>query len=272
MLKQPVVAFIGAGNMAQAILKGLLAQDYPADHIWATARSHDRLQQLATTTGVHTTHDNQAACRAADVIVMGVKPQMMANVTRSLAPAIESQLVISVAAGILLDSLENWLSKDTALVRCMPNTPSLVGAGAAGLFANQSVNSDQKACAEYILTTVGLALWVTQENQLDMVTAVSGSGPAYYFLLMEAMIDAAQELGLDLDIARQLVLQTALGAATMAHQSQSEPAQLRQAVTSPKGVTEQALRVFERGHFKALCQQAMLTAQERSRELAELYR
>jgi pyrroline-5-carboxylate reductase len=274
MTQTPHIAFIGAGNMAQAILKGMLVAGYPQDKISASGRTQAKLDTLSADTGIHTSTDNLALCRQADVIVLGVKPQMMGDLIQSIAPAVDAskQLIVSVAAGILASSIETWLGQKIPIVRCMPNTPSLVGQGAAGLFATPEVSAAQKQTASTIMQSVGLALWVDNEDHIDAVTAVSGSGPAYYFLMMEAMIAGAEKLGLSNKVAQQLVLQTAAGAAQMAQQSQQTPAQLRVAVTSPNGTTEQAINTFNDGGFSELCSQAMTGAHDRSKELAQLFK
>ena len=274
MQTTPRIAFIGAGNMSQAILKGMIASGYPLDKITASARTQSKMDALAAETGIRTSTDNLALCEQADVIVLGVKPQMMGDLVKSIAPAINTskQLIISVAAGILASSIDSWLGQGAAIVRCMPNTPSLVGLGAAGLYATANVSDEQKTTACQIMQSVGIAIWVEEETQIDAVTATSGSGPAYYFLMMEAMIQAAQDLGLSAESAQQLVLQTAAGAAKMAQESSQTPAQLRLAVTSPKGTTEQALNAFNEGGFSALCGNAMKAAHHRSQELAELFK
>jgi len=274
MPQTPHIAFIGAGNMAQAILKGMLAAGYPQSKISASGRTQSKLDVLAADTGIYTSTDNLALCHQADVIVLGVKPHMMGDLVQSIAPAVDvsRQLIVSVDAGILANSIEIWLGKKVPIVRCMPNTPSLVGQGAAGLFATDRVSPTQKQTASTIMQSVGLALWVETEAHIDAVTAVSGSGPAYYFLMMEAMIAGAEKLGLTNDVAQQLVLQTAAGAAQMAQQSQQTPAQLRVAVTSPNGTTEQAINTFNDGDFSQLCSQAMTAAHHRSKELAQLFK
>jgi len=268
--EQPIIAFIGTGNMARAILEGLLATGYPASHLWATARNLDKLDDLVAR-GVQVTDDNDTALLACDVAVLAVKPQMMKALAQNHAAAVQQKrpLLISIAAGISLEALERWLGGNLALVRCMPNTPSLVQCGASGLFANARVDAAQRAQAEQILAAVGITLWVQQETQIDAVTAVSGSGPAYYFLLMEAMASAAQQLGLDPENALQLTLQTALGAARMASSSEHDPAELRRRVTSPKGTTEQALLRFQQGGFEALVLEAMQACRDRAAELTE---
>ena len=274
MPQTPHIAFIGAGNMSQAILKGMLAAGYPQSKISASGRTQSKLDVLAADTGIHTSTDNLSLCHQADVIVLGVKPHMMGDLVQSIAPAVDTtrQLIVSVAAGILASSIETWLGQKASIVRCMPNTPSLVGQGAAGLFATEGVSDAQKQTASIIMQSVGLALWVETEAHIDAVTAVSGSGPAYYFLMMEAMIAGAENLGLSNEVAQKLVLQTALGAAQMATQSHQTPDQLRVAVTSPNGTTEQAINTFKAGGFIKLCSQAMAAAHHRSKELAQLFK
>ena len=273
MSSSPTLAFIGAGNMAQAIIKGLLQQGYNARKIIATGRTASKLDALAADTGIRTSMDNPATCQQADVIILAVKPQMMQVTIDQLAAAIEPRrhLIISVAAGILANSITNWIGSDCATVRCMPNTPALVGMGASGLYANAQVSDRQKAMAEQIMQAVGISIWLQDEALIDAVTAVSGSGPAYYFLMMEAMIAGAEQLGLDHQQAKALVLQTALGAATMAQHSDQSPGQLRVAVTSPKGTTEQALNSFAESGYRDTVANAMDAAYQRSQELAKLF-
>ncbi|MFT6915185.1 MAG: pyrroline-5-carboxylate reductase [Motiliproteus sp.] len=266
----PVLAFIGAGNMAQAIMGGLLAQGYPADRIWGTGRDQARLDELGQRLGIRTSTDNNQAVAAAEVLILAVKPQMMQAVARTLAEEVQHSrpLVISVAAGIPCASLEGWLGGDVALVRCMPNTPSLVQTGASGLYANAQVSQRQREQTELLLAAVGIAEWVDSEALIDTVAAVSGSGPAYYFMLMEAMIDAGEAQGLSRETSARLTLQTALGAAKMALASDVGPAELRRRVTSPKGCTEQAVLCFERGDLSGLVAEAMKVNAERGRAMA----
>lgn len=267
----PSLGFIGAGNMAAAIIGGLLAEGYPPGRIWATARSAEKLQQMQAKWGIHTTDNNLEAVAEVDVVILAVKPQMLAAVCQQIKPEVSRRqpLVVSVAAGIMTDSLARWLGEEVALVRCMPNTPSLVQTGASGLYANANVSGEQKAQAEQILQAVGIALWVEREQLLDAVTAVSGSGPAYYFLVMEAMIAAGEKLGLDAETSTRLTLQTALGAARMALASDVDPGELRRRVTSPKGTTESAVKAFEAGGLKSLFEEALKACAERSKALAK---
>lgn len=268
--EHPVLAFIGAGNMAQAIMGGLLAQGYPAERIWGTGRDQAKLDELGQRLGIRTSTDNNQAAAAAEVLVLAVKPQMMQAVARSLAEQVQHSrpLVISVAAGLSGHSLEGWLGGDVALVRCMPNTPSLVQTGASGLYANAKVTQRQRVQAEQLLAAVGIAEWVDSEALIDAVTAVSGSGPAYYFMLMEAMIAAGEAQGLSHEASTRLTLQTALGAAKMALASDVGPAELRRRVTSPKGTTEQAVLCFERAGLAELVAEAMAACAERGRAMA----
>lgn len=267
------IAFIGAGNMASAIMGGLIENGYNPKDIWACDPSQEKLSELSDKMGIQTTTDNAHAALQADTIILAVKPQIMEVVLTPLQPAIQQKqpLLISVAAGINLHSLATWAgaNENPAIVRCMPNTPALVGQGASGLFANQEVSEKQKQTAESILNAVGISVWVQNESELDAVTAVSGSGPAYYFLFMEAMIDAGTKLGLSEETAKALTLKTALGAATMASSSDLSPAQLRKNVTSPNGTTEQAIKSFQSNQLENLVEQALNAANNRSIELCD---
>ncbi|WP_286236658.1 pyrroline-5-carboxylate reductase [Neptuniibacter halophilus] len=269
MNKQPVLAFIGAGNMARAIIGGLINNGYPAEKIWASEPDAERLQDLQAQ-GLKTTTDNNAAVASADVVILAVKPQILKPVCLAMADAVQTHqpLIVSVAAGIMSSSMQHWLGGNPAIVRCMPNTPALVQTGANGLFGNAQVTAEQRQQAETVLQATGLTLWVETEEQLDAVTAVSGSGPAYYFLMMEAMIAAGKKLGLTEEVATQLTLQTALGAAKMAQASDVDPAELRRRVTSPNGTTEQAINCFVEGGLPALVEEAMQRCNDRSEELA----
>ena len=264
------IAFIGAGNMAGAIIGGLLAQGVPARQLSASNRNPAKREALAREHGIRVEASNSAVLADADVVVLGVKPQVMGEVCQELAPHLRlDQLIVSVAAGITCASLTRWLGQ-RALVRCMPNVPSQLRLGASGLFANDQVSAEQRARAQEILAAVGLALWVEEERQLDAVTAVSGSGPAYFFLLMEAMTQAGTKLGLPAEVAQQLTLHTARGAAAMACQGDRSPEQLRRSVMSPKGTTERAIETFQAGAFEDLVEEALTAAADRAAELAQL--
>lgn len=267
----PRIAFIGGGNMAASLIGGLRAQGFAADAICASDPGEEQRNRISTEHGIRTYADNADALANADVVVLAVKPQVMQTVCRDLAGQLQAQqLIVSIAAGISCASLQNWLGpQPRALVRCMPNTPSLLRQGVSGLYANAQVSDTQKQQAEQLLSAVGLALWLADEALIDAVTAVSGSGPAYFFLLIEAMTAAGEQLGLPRETAAQLTLQTALGAARMACESDVEAAELRRRVTSPNGTTEAAIKTFQTGGFEQLVQQALNAAARRSTELAE---
>lgn len=268
-MSDPKLAFIGTGNMTRSIVGGLVAQGYPAAAISAANRSAEKLHQIVSDFGIQT-GDNHRIARSADVVILAVKPQGLRAVAEDLRPALAHQpLIISIAAGIDCASLSRWLGEQHALVRCMPNTPSLVQAGASGLYANALASDAQKATAERIMSAVGQVHWLEDESLLDAVTAVSGSGPAYFFLVMEAMIEAGVALGLEPEAATDLTLQTALGAAQLARASDASPGELRQRVMSPGGTTEAAIQVFENDNLRATFKRAMIACAERSRALAK---
>lgn len=270
-MTQPTIAFIGAGNMAGSLINGLISDGYDPALIVASDTSTGALDLMARRTGVRTTPHNEVAANS-DVVVLAVKPQMLEGVARQIAPVVQQcrPLVISIAAGIREDALEGWLGGGVALVRTMPNTPAMIGAGATVLHAGAGVTDAQRDSAESILRAVGLTRWVEDEGLLDAVTALSGSGPAYLFLVMEAMEQAAAGLGIPLETARLLTLQTALGAARMAIESDEEPATLRRRVTSPGGTTERAIAALEDGGLRELFAQALTAARDRSVELSRL--
>lgn len=263
------ISFIGAGNMARAIAQGLIRQGTPAQSLILAGPRQEHLAALEDEMGVRVTTDNRAAAEAADIVVLSVKPQVMRTVCEDLAQALKpSTLVISVAAGIRIESLSRWLNGHAFIARAMPNTPAQIGLGATGVFA-AGLSAAQQEAVQSLLAATGLVQWVADEALLDTVTAVSGSGPAYFFLFMEAMIEAAISQGLSPQAAQALCLQTALGAASLALQSDLSPADLRRRVTSPKGTTEQALLQFERGGLKKLVSDAMDACQARAKTLAD---
>ncbi len=264
------ITFIGAGNMAKSIIGGLIAQDYPAEAIVASDPNTAALAALRTAFNIKLTTDNLSACKDADMIVLAVKPQIMKTVATAIASNLPPQtLVISIAAGITSEQLQQWLGANTAVVRCMPNTPALIQLGASGLYANTQVSEEQKQQAAQLLSAVGTVTWLEDEALLDAVTAVSGSGPAYFFSLMEAMITAGIQQGLSPEQAQQLTLQTAMGAAKLAQQSDVGIAELRRRVTSPGGTTEQALRVFEQAELPNIVAKAMHACAQRAVSMAK---
>ncbi len=270
-MKTKNIGFIGGGNMASSLMKGLIASGHSPQQIWVSDVNLQTLQNLASILKVNISNSNEAVIKEVDVVVLAVKPQVLREVTKTIAKPLQHKksLVVSIAAGINQRSLKEWIGDEVAIVRCMPNTPALVLTGATALHANASVSDEQKDLAENILRAVGISLWVKKEAELDAVTAVSGSGPAYYFLLMESMEKAAQELGLSQQTARLLIQQTALGAAKIALESDDSPEQLRKRVTSPGGTTEKAIDTFEQGGFVALVSKALLAAKERAVEMSE---
>lgn len=272
-MKNVDIAFIGGGNMARSLIGGLIADGVKPARIWVADPNPASLSDHQNHFGVRTTADNSQAAGQAQVIVLAVKPQVAKAAAQSLAGVLRERpaLVISVAAGIRITHLRDWLGEETAIVRCMPNTPALVGSGATALFANPHVTREQKDLAESILRAVGMTLWVDDEDLMDAVTALSGSGPAYFFLVMEAMEQAGVALGLPRQTARLLTLQTAFGAAKMALESTEDVAALRRRVTSPGGTTEQAIRVLEEHGLAAGFEQALRAARQRSIELASLF-
>ncbi len=268
-MSHPHIAFIGAGNMATSLIGGLLAQGIPSSHIRASEPGAEQRAKVAREYGIELCESNSEAISGADVVVLATKPQVLKEVCQVLAPSLQpQQLIVSIAAGITCTSLSTWLG-ELALVRCMPNTPALLRQGVSGLYANARVSAAQRQQAEQLLCAVGQVLWLNEEHLIDAVTAVSGSGPAYFFLLIEAMTTAGENLGLPRATAAQLTLQTALGAARMATESDLDTSELRRRVTSPNGTTEAAIKVFQAGGFETLVQQALDAAAKRSAELAK---
>ena len=270
-MSTPTIAFIGAGNMATSIAGGLVEAGHPADQIRAADPFPESLQRLQQVAPVIACTNNSDAARDADVIILAVKPQVMADVCRGIAPILKDSgsLVVSIAAGITINSMLSWLGNNTAVVRCMPNTPALLGCGATGLFANANVSEQQRGYAEQVLSAVGILNWVPKEKDLDAVTALSGSGPAYFFLFMEAMIDAAVAQGLDRETATALAQQTGLGAARMALESDVDLVELRRRVTSPGGTTQAAVENFENANLRKVVSDAMQAASNRADEMAK---
>jgi pyrroline-5-carboxylate reductase len=266
------IAFIGGGNMATSLISGLVADGYNPKHIVVSDPDGIKLSGLAANFGIQAADDNDSAIARADVVVMAVKPQVLKIVAGEIAPAIQERkpLVVSIAAGVREKDLQEWLGGELALVRTMPNTPAMLQAGATVLHAGAAVSREQKDLAESILRAVGLTRWVSDETEMDAVTALSGSGPAYFFLVMEAMEEAGREMGLSAENARLLTLQTALGAARMAMESSEGPAVLRARVTSPGGTTERALSILEEGELQRLFSRALAGARDRSIELSEM--
>ena len=263
------LAFIGGGNMARSLIGGLIAQGLPAHNITVSDPVESQREQLKHQYGVNVTADNEAACTA-QIIVLAVKPQELRNVALQIRSTVvrHQPLIISVAAGIRASDLQTWL--DVPVIRTMPNRPALNGCGVTGMYANDSVKSAYRSLAERIMNAVGKSVWVEQESLLDAVTAVSGSGPAYFFLLMELLEAAGVEQGLPVATARTLAIETAYGAGMMAHTGHDSPATLREQVTSKGGTTAAALAVFESRQLNEIVSKAVKAAADRSTELAVL--
>ena len=256
--------------MASSLIGGLLSSSTTIDQILVAEPDAGKCSELANQFGIKTTSNNREALTS-DIVVLAVKPQLLQAVCRNLADSINSNqsLFISIAAGVRSKDINRWLGGNQAIVRCMPNTPALLQTAATAMFANENVSESQKSMAENTLQSVGISLWVEYENELDAVTALSGSGPAYFFLLMEAIQKAGVDLGLDATLSERLTLQTALGAARMAAESDVDAATLRARVTSKGGTTEQAIKIFEAAGFHQTVKQALQAAASRSETLAD---
>ncbi|MEM7255149.1 MAG: pyrroline-5-carboxylate reductase [Pseudomonadota bacterium] len=263
------ITFVGGGNMAMSLIGGLVENNYPSKQICVCEPDDDKRANLERTFGIRGTAENNEGVAKGDTVVLAETPQIMEPVVTALASAAQTHqpLVVSIAAGIREPALAHWLGYDAAIVRTMPNTPSLLGLGATALYANARVSDDQRAQADTILRAARITLWVENEDLIDAVTAVSGSGPAYFFYLMELMIEAGERLGLSEASAKALTLQTALGAARMALDSGEAPGTLRERVTSPGGTTERALNIFREGGLGELVDRALTGARDRSEEL-----
>ncbi len=264
------IAFIGGGNMAASLVSGLVSDDYDPQRIVVSDPDREKLAGLAARFGIRPAVDNRDAVGRADIVVFAVKPQNLKSVAMNIAPEVQARrpLMISIVAGVKEKDIQSWLGNDVTLIRTMPNTPAMLQAGATVLHAGPGVTDDQKNLAESILRAVGLTRWVRDEEKMDAVTALSGSGPAYFFLVMEAMEQVGLDMGLSAETARLLTLQTALGAARMAMESSDGPATLRERVTSPGGTTEKALAVFEAAGIRDLFHKALISARDRSVELS----
>jgi len=272
-MKNLSLAFVGGGNMTRCLLAGVLEADYQANKIWVCDPNPEKLQSLTHQYGVHVTDVNQEAIANAEVIVFAVKPQNMQAAVMQAAAQIRQKkpLIISVAAGVTTAAIQNWLGFTTAVIRCIPNTPAMVGSGATGLYANEEASEEQRQIAESLLRSVGIILWLETEAQLNTVTALSGSGPAYFFLVMESLQQAAEEAGLSSQQAKLLTIQTALGSARLALETEHALTELRDQVTSPGGTTEQGVAVLEAGGLAELFAKALQAARQRAIELSNGY-
>lgn len=272
-MKNNRICFIGCGNMGRSLIGGLIANGYMPKNICGADPANEQRQKLRALFDIEVFQQNIDAIKNADMIVLAVKPQLMETTVKDIAAEFDPArpLIISIAAGIRLSAISAWLQQDLAIVRVMPNTPALIQAGATALYANDKTNTAQRESAEMIMRSVGLTVWLDDESLMDVVTALSGSGPAYFFLLMEIMEKAAVKMGLGQKQARLLTLETAFGAAKMAIESESDAATLRRQVTSPGGTTEQALNVLTEANIETLFHAALTAAKQRSIELADTF-
>ena len=265
-------AFIGGGNMGGALIRGLIARGLAAKNIRVGEAHQPRRASLAEELGVNVTDDNREAVTGADVVVLAVKPQDMAATVQALADVIAQRkpLLISIAAGIRIADIVSWCGQG-AVVRAMPNRPALNSAGATAIYAPAGVSDAHRDLAAQVLGAVGTTVWVQEEDALDVVTALSGSGPAYFFLLAELMTDAAVNLGLDRASAQELAIQTLFGSGLMARDSDGDLARLRAEVTSKGGTTEAAVRAFDAANLRGIVAAALCAATDRGREMAQAF-
>jgi len=268
-----IIGFIGSGNMASSLIGGMLSCDIDGltgEQILVFDPSTDKVDALVEKFGVRRANDNQSLVLESDVVVIAVKPQVMQSVLQPLGEAFResSALIVSIVAGITSASIESWLQVPCAIARVMPNTPALVGAGASGMLANERVSASQRATTETLMNAVGLSVWVNSEDDIDTVTALSGSGPAYFMLFIQSLVDAAIHAGLEESAAKTLAAQTAIGAAELVSASDQSIQTLIDNVTSPGGTTEQALLSFNQSNLKQAVREAFNAAKHRSKELA----
>lgn len=266
-------AFIGGGNMGGALIRGLIARGLPAQKISVGEAHQARRIRLADELGVHVTADNREAVQGADVVVLAVKPQDMAGTVQPLADVFAQRppLVLSIAAGICVADIANWCGPGVDVVRAMPNRPALNSAGATAMYAAATLPAERRTLAAQVLGAVGTTVWVSEEDQINVVTALSGSGPAYFFLLAELMTDAAVNLGLDRASALELSIQTLYGSGLMARASDGDLARLRAEVTSKGGTTEAAVRTFDAANLRGIVAAAVNAAADRGREMAQAF-
>ncbi|MGP4733179.1 MULTISPECIES: pyrroline-5-carboxylate reductase [unclassified Psychrobacter] len=271
VLDNKKISFIGGGNMAQALISGLVGCGIKPNLITVADPSSDAREQLAAK-GLNTVDpmaDPKSAVIGADIVVLAVKPQMMKVVVSAFADVLDNQLVISVAAGLSTDLLSSMLGGYSNIVRAMPNTPSMIQMGATGLYGTDNISAEQKQLATAVMEASGLVMWVDDEEHMHAVTAVSGSAPAYMFYFIESMVDGAVALGLDKEQASALAMQTMLGAAKMAMNSDDAPAELRRKVTSPNGTTQAAVESMQANEIGRQISEAMQACYDRSQALSE---
>ena len=263
------ICFIGGGNMAEAMIAGLISKKYDANLISVIDRNQDKLLALKNNYGVMTYQSYGDVVKQSDIVILAIKPQQMAGLILDIKDSISNQLIITVAAGIEVSVYEELFAKKVAFARTMPNTPAGLGYGATGVYFNDNVNASQKGITENILQTMGIVEVVSKESEIDIVAACSGSGPAYFFAFMEYMVAAATKKGLDSGQAKRLVIQTCLGASEMAQASEQSIAVLRENVTSKKGITAEALKVFEKSNLAEIVESAIEANMSRAKEISK---
>ena len=269
MENKTVIGFIGSGNMAYALIKGLLNNGFDTNQINISDTNEELLQSRESELKVTTYSDNTSLLSNSDIIFFAVKPQVLSSVCLELKGVVKSKhLFVSIVAGIRSSDINRWLGGNFALIRTMPNTPALFQTGVTGLFANELVNNEQKSLVSSILSSVGECFWVDEEKLIDAITAISGSGPAYFFLLMQSMTQAGMALGLDEETANSLSIQTAYGASLMANKTGKDSRTLRAEVTSPNGTTQSAIESFQDQNFEGIVANATRAAYDRARELS----
>ena len=269
MENKTVIGFIGAGNMAYALIKGLLSDGFDAKNINVSDSNEELLINRQSELKITTYSDNNSLLDNSDIVVFAVKPQVLSIVCLKLKNKVKpNHLFVSIVAGIRGNDINRWLGGNFALVRTMPNTPALFQSGVTGLFANDLVSNQQKELVTSILSSVGQCFWVDDEKLIDAITAISGSGPAYFFLLMQSITQAATALGLDEKTANSLSIQTSLGASLMATKSGKDSKTLRKEVTSPNGTTQAAIESFQDQNFEGIVAAATRAAYDRARELS----
>jgi pyrroline-5-carboxylate reductase len=268
------IGFIGGGNMGASMIGGLIQHGCESNTIWVADKNEKTCRQLKEKWNINTSTQAVESLPHLDILVLAVKPQQIQTLMLEIAPLLKSQqtLIISIAAGITTAQIQRWLANTTCpIVRAMPNTPALHGVGISGLFATKQVNASQRQQAQDLLDAVGETVWIDDESLMDVVTALSGSGPAYFFYMMEALIKGATALGLPQDIASKLTLKTALGSAVMALQENEEVSQLRERVTSPNGTTEQGIKVLKDGKLEDLLAKTLIAATMRGKTISSQY-
>ena len=271
-MRQATIGFIGGGNMARSLVSGLVSSGFNAKKIWICDKNQEKLDAFQQAYGVFSCKDQVELVENCSVIILAVKPQALPSVVEAVGKQIKRKqpLVLSICAGIDMQQLSQWFGEKTAIVRVMPNTPALLQCGASGMFSNGNLADQQKNLTEHIMRASGVAVWVKEENQMDVIGALSGSGPAYFFLMMEIMSDVAIKLGLTEKQAKLLTTQTAYGAARMALESPDSVEKLRLKVTSKGGITEAAVSTLEKSGIRDMMEQAMLNNVKRGKELSGL--